>query len=96
VDVAARRLGGWPSRRVRARQQIGVALGLVVLAGVAATVTAQDEDAAEATTALVAGYSSALTVAAALLLAAAALAFATLSSQPTGSSQGAATATDEA
>ena len=64
-------------------QQIGVAVGLAVLAGVAAAVTARPEyDAATRTTALVAGYSTALTVAAGLLLVAAALGLATLRHRP--------------
>jgi hypothetical protein len=59
-------------------------------------VTAQPENlAADPNTALVAGYSTALTVAAALLLAAAILAVATLRSQPTRPSQGAAATYEE-
>ncbi|MFL6132630.1 MAG: MFS transporter, partial [Nocardioidaceae bacterium] len=74
---------GMASALLNSAQQIGVALGLAVLAGVAATVTAQPENAApDATTALVAGYGTALTVAAGLLLAAAALGLATLRHQP--------------
>ncbi len=86
---------GVASALLNSAQQIGVALGLTVLAGVAATVTAQDENAADATTALVGGYGTALSLAAALLFAAAILALATLRSQPTGSSQVSATATNE-
>ena len=70
---------GIASASLNSAQQIGVALGLAVLAGVAAAVTARPEyAAADAATAAVAGYSTALTVAAGLLLAAAALALATL------------------
>lgn len=78
---------GIASALLNSAQQIGVALGLAVLAGVAATVTAQpDNAAADATTALVAGYSTALTVATGLLLAAAALGLATLRHQPADTS----------
>jgi predicted MFS family arabinose efflux permease len=70
---------GVASALLNSVQQIGVALGLAVLAGVAATVTAQPEYAAVDTArGLVAGYGTALTVAAGLLLAAAALGLATL------------------
>ncbi|HSF97495.1 MAG TPA: MFS transporter [Ornithinibacter sp.] len=87
---------GVASALLNTARQIGVALGLAVLAGVAATVTAQPENlAADPNTALVAGYSTALTVAAALLLAAAILAVATLRSQPTRPSQGAAATYEE-
>jgi EmrB/QacA subfamily drug resistance transporter len=61
-------------------QQIGVALGLAVLAAVAATTTATPANAAlDTAQALVDGYATALTVAGALLLAAAVLALTTLS-----------------
>jgi EmrB/QacA subfamily drug resistance transporter len=74
---------GIASALINSAQQIGVALGLAVLAGVAATVTAQPEyAAADPTTGLVAGYSAALIVAAGLLLAAAAVALATLRRGP--------------
>jgi predicted MFS family arabinose efflux permease len=87
---------GIASALLNSAQQIGVALGLAVLAAVAATVTAQPENlAADPSTALVTGYSTALTVAAALLLAAAVLAIATLRSQPTGPSQRAAATYEE-
>lgn len=62
-------------------QQIGVALGLVVLAGVADGITADARDAGPA--ALVDGYSGALLVGAAILLAAAVLAVLSLDSVPT-------------
>jgi hypothetical protein len=62
---------------------IGVALGLAVLAGVAATVTTRPKYAViDDAAALVAGYSTALTVAAGLLLTAAALGLATLRHRP--------------
>jgi EmrB/QacA subfamily drug resistance transporter len=75
---------GIASALLNSAQQIGVALGLAVLAGIAATITARPEY-ADATTeaALVAGYSTALAVAAGVLVAAAALALATLSARPT-------------
>jgi EmrB/QacA subfamily drug resistance transporter len=74
---------GVASALLNSAQQIGVALGLAVLAGVAAAVTARPQNAAtDAATALVAGYSTALIAAAALLLAAAALALATLRHRP--------------
>ncbi|MCM1943489.1 MFS transporter [Streptomyces sp. G3] len=62
---------------------LALALGLAVLAGVAAAVTAQPEKTALGTgEALVAGYSTALTVAAGILLAAGLLALTTLSARP--------------
>jgi hypothetical protein len=74
---------GSASALLNSAQQIGVALGLAVLAGVAATVTAQPEKAALGTgEALVAGYGTALTVAAGILLAAGLLALTTLSARP--------------
>jgi hypothetical protein len=73
---------GIASALLNAAQQIGVALGLVILAGVAATVTAAPEyAAADRATALVIGYSAALLVATDILVAAAALALATLSAR---------------
>jgi predicted MFS family arabinose efflux permease len=79
---------GIASALLNSAQQIGVALGLAVLAGVAAAVTARPEHAAtDAATALVAGYGTALTVAAGLLLAAAALGFATLSHRPVAANE---------
>lgn len=68
---------GIGSALLNAAQQIGVALGLVVLAGVAATVTSGSGGAPQQ--ALSVGYSAALIVGASILLAAAALAFLTLS-----------------
>jgi EmrB/QacA subfamily drug resistance transporter len=74
---------GIASALLNSAQQIGVALGLAVLAGVAATVTAQPEKAALGTgEALVAGYGTALTVATGILLAAGLLALTTLSALP--------------
>jgi EmrB/QacA subfamily drug resistance transporter len=71
---------GIASAVLNSAQQIGVALGLAILAGVAATVAGSPEHAdADRTTALVAGYSTALTVAGAMLLAAAALGLTALS-----------------
>ncbi len=61
-------------------QQIGVALGLAILAGVAATVTAGAGSAGP--DALVKGYSAALLVGACILLGAAVLAVPTLSREP--------------
>ncbi|CAL9667166.1 putative MFS-type transporter EfpA [Streptomyces sp. enrichment culture] len=75
---------GIASALLNSAQQIGVALGLAVLAGVAATVTAQPEKTMLGTgEALVAGYGTALTVAAGILLAAGLLALTTLSARPT-------------
>ncbi|MCK9795230.1 MFS transporter [Isoptericola sp. 4D.3] len=73
---------GIASALLNSAQQIGVALGLALLAGIAATVTARPANAALATDqALVAGYSTALTVASGVLLAAAVLALALLRGQ---------------
>jgi EmrB/QacA subfamily drug resistance transporter len=73
---------GIASALLNTAQQLGVALGLAVLAAVAATTTAAPANAALDTAgALVTGYGTALTVAGALLLAAAVLAFSTLSSR---------------
>jgi predicted MFS family arabinose efflux permease len=70
---------GVASALLNSAQQIGVAVGLAVLAGVAATVSARpDYASADPATALVAGYGTALTVAAGILLAAAVLSLATL------------------
>lgn len=73
---------GIASALLNSAQQIGVALGLAVLAGITATVTGSP-DHAELSEAgqLVVGYGSALTVAAVLLLAAGVLAAATLPSK---------------
>ncbi|GAA1709227.1 MULTISPECIES: MFS transporter [Isoptericola] len=73
---------GIASALLNSAQQIGVAIGLALLAGIAATVTARPANAALATDqALVAGYSTALTVASGVLLAAAVLALALLRGQ---------------
>jgi EmrB/QacA subfamily drug resistance transporter len=70
---------GVASALLNSAQQVGVAVGLAVLAGVAATVTARPEyTSADPATALIAGYGTALTVAAGILLAAAVLSLATL------------------
>ncbi|GAA1133977.1 MFS transporter [Citricoccus alkalitolerans] len=68
---------GIASALLNSAQQIGVALGLAVLAGVAATVTAASGG--TGAQALVGGYSTALVVGAGILLAAAVLAVLTLS-----------------
>ncbi|NKY97792.1 MFS transporter [Nocardiopsis dassonvillei subsp. albirubida] len=74
---------GIASALLNSAQQIGVALGLTVLAGIAATVTARPENTVLATDeALVAGYGTALAAAAGLLAAAAALALTTLNARP--------------
>lgn len=74
---------GIASALLNSAQQIGVALGLAVLAGIAATVTASPQNAGLNTAeALVAGYGTALTVATGLLVAAGALALVTLSARP--------------
>lgn len=70
---------GIASALLNSAQQIGVALGLAVLAGVAATVTTGTGSAGSV--ALVEGYSAALVVGAGILLAAAFLALVTLSSR---------------
>lgn len=72
---------GIASALLNSAQQIGVALGLAVLAGVAATVTAGTVTAGTGSTepqALIDGYGTALLVGAGILLAAAALAVVTL------------------
>lgn len=79
---------GIASALLNSAQQIGVALGLAVLAGIAATVTATPEPGTTAATQLVAGYGSALTVAAGMLAAAGLLAATTLPSQPTSQADG--------
>ncbi|WP_069387237.1 MFS transporter [Cellulosimicrobium cellulans] len=74
---------GIASALLNSAQQIGVAVGLALLAGVAATVSARPDVAATGSdVALVAGFSTALVVASGLLLAAALLAFATLAGRP--------------
>jgi EmrB/QacA subfamily drug resistance transporter len=74
---------GIASALLNSAQQIGVALGLAVLAGIAATVSAVSENQVlPAGEALVAGHGTAMTVATGLLLAAAALALVTLNARP--------------
>jgi EmrB/QacA subfamily drug resistance transporter len=74
---------GIASALLNSAQQIGVALGLAVLAGIAATITARPENATLGVSdALVAGYGTALVAAAGLLLVAGALALATLNARP--------------
>ncbi|WP_418606832.1 MFS transporter [Georgenia sp. SUBG003] len=73
---------GIASALLNSAQQIGVALGLAILAGIATTVSARPENAdLGAAQALVAGYGTALTAAAGLLLVAAALALVTLTNR---------------
>ncbi len=80
---------GIASALLNSAQQIGVALGLAVLAGIAATVTGSGGHAdLSGSGQLVAGYGSALTVAAGLLIAAGILAAATLPSKPTAQAHG--------
>ncbi|GAA3152752.1 MFS transporter [Planomonospora alba] len=74
---------GIASALLNSAQQIGVALGLAVLAGIAATVTARPRTLALGSgQALVTGYGTALAAAAGLLLAAAVVALLTLSARP--------------
>jgi EmrB/QacA subfamily drug resistance transporter len=74
---------GIASALLNSAQQIGVALGLAVLAGIAATVTGSHGHADPTESArLVTGYGSALTIAAGLLIAAGILALSTLPSKP--------------
>jgi EmrB/QacA subfamily drug resistance transporter len=73
---------GIASALLNSAQQIGVAVGLALLAGIAATSTADAGDPA-APEALVSGYSSALAVAAGFLALAAAIAVVTLRSRST-------------
>jgi MFS family permease len=80
---------GIASALLNSAQQIGVALGLAVLAGIAATVTGSPAYANLSEGGqLVAGYGSALAIAAVLLLAAGILAAATLPSKPTAQADG--------
>lgn len=78
---------GIASALLNSAQQIGVALGIAVLAGVADTTVTSGPEYVDVSTgaALVAGYSSALTVAVGLLVAAAAVAFAILGSAESAS-----------
>jgi MFS family permease len=74
---------GIASALLNSAQQIGVALGLAVLAGIAATVAGAPEKQVVPTgEALVAGYGAAMTAATGLLLVAAALALVTLTAPP--------------
>ncbi len=74
---------GIASALLNSAQQLGVALGLAVLAGIAATVTAAPANQVLPTgEALVAGYGTAMIAATGLLLAAAALALITLDARP--------------
>jgi hypothetical protein len=71
---------GIASALLNTAQQLGVALGLVVLASVAATVTAATRSSGvDPASALVAGYSAALLVATGILVSAGALGFMLLS-----------------
>ncbi|SJZ93296.1 Arabinose efflux permease [Marinactinospora thermotolerans DSM 45154] len=74
---------GIASALLNSAQQIGVALGLAILAGIAASVTAQPGNTVLAAgEALASGYGTALAAAAGLLVAAAALALTTLDARP--------------
>jgi MFS family permease len=74
---------GIASALLNSAQQIGVALGLAVLAGIAATVAgAPENQVVPMGEALVAGYGAAMTAATGLLLVAAALALVTLTAPP--------------
>lgn len=79
---------GIASALLNSAQQIGVALGLAVLAGIAATITGTIELGATAGAQLVNGYGSALTVATGMLATAALLAAITLPSKPTAQTEG--------
>ncbi len=86
---------GIASALLNSAQQIGVALGLAVLAAVAATISAPHERAGFSPgAALTAGYSTALLVAAAILVIAGVLALTTLSGHPTPEAQNSDTSTD--
>ena len=90
TQAAVYRIGpdeaGIASALLNSAQQIGVAVGLALLAGIAATTTAGSRDPATAE-ALVSGYSSALAVAAGLLALAAAIAAITLRTNSTSGPQ---------
>lgn len=87
---------GIASALFNSAQQIGVALGLAVLAGIAATITARPENTdLPPAAALVTGYSTAMTVAAGVLLAAGILALTMLSAQPSTQPEPHDTAADE-
>ena len=80
---------GIASALLNSAQQIGVALGLAVLAGIAATVTSSPDHADLSEIGqLVTGYGTALAVAAGLLIAAGILAATTLPSKPTAQADG--------
>lgn len=82
VYHVAGNIAGIASALLNTAQQIGVALGLAVLASVAATTTARPEYADRThAAALIAGYSTALIVAASMLLTAGIIALTTLSPQ---------------
>lgn len=86
-DVRAEH-AGIASALLNSAQQIGVAVGLAVLAGVAATITSSPTYAdAARNDALVAGYSGALLVATGLLLGAAVVSVITLSNRPATTSK---------
>lgn len=87
---------GIASALLNSAQQIGVALGLAVLAAVAATISAPHERAGVSLgAALTAGYSTALLVAAAILVIAGVLALTTLNGHPTPEAENSDTSTDE-
>ncbi|MDP9694896.1 UNVERIFIED_ORG: EmrB/QacA subfamily drug resistance transporter [Arthrobacter globiformis] len=83
VYNTAHREAGIASALLNSAQQIGVALGLAVLAGIAATVSGTSAPGAIADAQLVAGYGSALAVTAGVLAAAGLLAATTLPLKPT-------------
>ncbi|MFJ5692831.1 MFS transporter [Arthrobacter sp. NPDC093125] len=87
---------GIASALLNSAQQVGVALGLAVLAAVAATISATPEYAGATTTAdLTAGYGTALLVAAGILVTAGILALTTLNAQPTPEAQKSDVSADE-
>jgi EmrB/QacA subfamily drug resistance transporter len=79
---------GIASALLNSAQQIGVALGLAVLAGIAATVTGTSEHRLTDDAQLVAGYGSALAVAAGMLIVAGILAAATLPAKAAAQADG--------
>lgn len=84
---------GIASALLNSAQQIGVALGLAILAGIAATISNNPQHAPlNADAQLVTGYGGALAVAAGLLIAAAILAALTSPAEPTTQPQEPATA----
>jgi EmrB/QacA subfamily drug resistance transporter len=87
---------GIASALLNSAQQIGVALGLALLAAVATTISATPEYAGATTgAALTAGYGTALLIAAGILVTAGVLALTTLSGHPTLEAQKSDTSTDE-